>query len=275
MRSVRPSAGACLACPRSSGTAAAFRRVGQSGSSLRPSLVRTRLVALPMISRSCSSASIVASADSSRRCSCFASSGLSASSRQRSISSCHCGWRFQTQIAPGPRRGSRPSPCASGRAPARRPPAEHERRSCAATSALADPEKPRPSASSPDPFVASVLHRQRRADARGFQRRSRPRQPPALAFALQNVSTPSASTCPRTASQSEKLAGSPEKASSDVTRPPSKTPGELHRRSEEHTSELQSRPHLVCRLLLEKKKKKQKKSSQGKQITDRQRKINK
>src|SRR5690554_7270951 len=33
----------------------------------------------------------------------------------------------------------------------------------------------------------------------------------------------------------------------------------LHR-SEEHTSELQSRPHLVCRLLLEKKKKKQNKN---------------
>src|SRR3989442_9477066 len=31
------------------------------------------------------------------------------------------------------------------------------------------------------------------------------------------------------------------------------TAGDL--RSEEHTSELQSRPHLVCRLLLEKKKK--------------------
>src|SRR5690554_7029276 len=30
-------------------------------------------------------------------------------------------------------------------------------------------------------------------------------------------------------------------------------------RSEEHTSELQSRPHLVCRLLLEKKNKKKKK----------------
>src|SRR2546429_7277746 len=30
----------------------------------------------------------------------------------------------------------------------------------------------------------------------------------------------------------------------------------LHARSEEHTSELQSRLHLVCRLLLEKKKKK-------------------
>src|SRR5436305_14516045 len=32
-------------------------------------------------------------------------------------------------------------------------------------------------------------------------------------------------------------------------------------RSEEHTSELQSRPHLVCRLLLEKKKKKKQKQS--------------
>src|SRR5690625_3540362 len=31
---------------------------------------------------------------------------------------------------------------------------------------------------------------------------------------------------------------------------------EVHGRSEEHTSELQSRGHLVCRLLLEKKKKK-------------------
>src|SRR5690554_7461441 len=29
---------------------------------------------------------------------------------------------------------------------------------------------------------------------------------------------------------------------------------EIEARSEEHTSELQSRPHLVCRLLLEKKK---------------------
>src|SRR5207253_5075383 len=37
------------------------------------------------------------------------------------------------------------------------------------------------------------------------------------------------------------------------------TPSELHllRRSEEHTSELQSRGHLVCRLLLEKKNKTQ------------------
>src|SRR2546422_3074331 len=34
-------------------------------------------------------------------------------------------------------------------------------------------------------------------------------------------------------------------------------------RSEEHTSELQSRLHLVCRLLLEKKKKRDKQSIQG------------
>src|SRR5947199_3311778 len=33
--------------------------------------------------------------------------------------------------------------------------------------------------------------------------------------------------------------------------------GACHRRSEEHTSELQSLRHLVCRLLLEKKKNKQ------------------
>src|SRR2546422_7829337 len=35
---------------------------------------------------------------------------------------------------------------------------------------------------------------------------------------------------------------------------------EKSQRSEEHTSELQSRLHLVCRLLLEKKKKKRKKN---------------
>src|SRR2546422_5752925 len=37
--------------------------------------------------------------------------------------------------------------------------------------------------------------------------------------------------------------------------------GRADRRSEEHTSELQSRLHLVCRLLLEKKKKSQIKGS--------------
>src|SRR2546422_7736226 len=39
-------------------------------------------------------------------------------------------------------------------------------------------------------------------------------------------------------------------------REPAAEPGDHQQRSEEHTSELQSRLHLVCRLLLEKKKKK-------------------
>src|SRR5690554_7671101 len=38
--------------------------------------------------------------------------------------------------------------------------------------------------------------------------------------------------------------------------PDAQSPPTRGHRSEEHTSELQSRPHLVCRLLLEKKKKK-------------------
>src|SRR2546422_3131581 len=37
-------------------------------------------------------------------------------------------------------------------------------------------------------------------------------------------------------------------------------------RSEEHTSELQSRLHLVCRLLLEKKKKKKKKTLRSRRL---------
>src|SRR2546422_5770189 len=45
------------------------------------------------------------------------------------------------------------------------------------------------------------------------------------------------------------LAGCPESRAADRWR-------ERNVRSEEHTSELQSRLHLVCRLLLEKKKKK-------------------
>src|SRR2546429_6978387 len=45
-------------------------------------------------------------------------------------------------------------------------------------------------------------------------------------------------------------AGSP-----DAEKSPDNCAGSPTRRSEEHTSELQSRLHLVCRLLLEKKKK--------------------
>src|SRR2546422_4366205 len=41
--------------------------------------------------------------------------------------------------------------------------------------------------------------------------------------------------------------------------PPGRKPG-AGSRSEEHTSELQSRLHLVCRLLLEKKKKKKRRA---------------
>src|SRR5438067_7745026 len=52
----------------------------------------------------------------------------------------------------------------------------------------------------------------------------------------------------------------------------SATPCVSPRRSEEHTSELQSRFDLVCRLLLEKKKKKKKKKKRKKKITKRQRK---
>src|SRR2546429_5552304 len=44
-------------------------------------------------------------------------------------------------------------------------------------------------------------------------------------------------------------------SSSCLTGTPSFFPRPRPRRSEEHTSELQSRLHLVCRLLLEKKKK--------------------
>src|SRR5690554_7010292 len=42
--------------------------------------------------------------------------------------------------------------------------------------------------------------------------------------------------------------------------------GVKYERSEEHTSELQSRPHLVCRLLLEKKKKTRRKRKKNKKI---------
>src|SRR5689334_23507226 len=43
------------------------------------------------------------------------------------------------------------------------------------------------------------------------------------------------------------------------------TNSQIRRRSEEHTSELQSQFHLVCRLLLEKKKKKKKTKDKSKQ----------
>src|SRR5690606_41526810 len=48
--------------------------------------------------------------------------------------------------------------------------------------------------------------------------------------------------------------GAPAPATSTTSRPAARRPSAtLRRRSEEHTSELQSRENLVCRLLLEKK----------------------
>src|SRR2546422_7643623 len=49
------------------------------------------------------------------------------------------------------------------------------------------------------------------------------------------------------------LLGDPNRVNTDLSRLQAVTAADV--RSEEHTSELQSRLHLVCRLLLEKKKK--------------------
>src|SRR5690606_41438064 len=55
---------------------------------------------------------------------------------------------------------------------------------------------------------------------------------------------------PRSAGRAARR-GSPRPSRGDASEPPRSSPGP---RSEEHTSELQSRENLVCRLLLEKKK---------------------
>src|SRR5258706_5574174 len=55
----------------------------------------------------------------------------------------------------------------------------------------------------------------------------------------------------------------PRKASHEAPPFPPRNPRKPGRRSEEHTSELQSLTNLVCRLLLEKKKKTQMKSIQS------------
>src|SRR6266498_3873486 len=56
------------------------------------------------------------------------------------------------------------------------------------------------------------------------------------------------SPCPR------RRRGTPSTRTRGRSRARRQLPGSGRRRSEEHTSELQSRPHLVCRLLLEKTK---------------------
>src|SRR5690348_18110920 len=69
----------------------------------------------------------------------------------------------------------------------------------------------------------------------------------ALPITLRGVSVPPGGVAPGR--------GELAKTRARETAPPRRT------RSEEHTSELQSPVHLVCRLLLEKKKKKKKKSN--------------
>src|SRR5215475_14915586 len=61
------------------------------------------------------------------------------------------------------------------------------------------------------------------------------------------------------------------------TGPPGRPAGRCgpHPRSEEHTSELQSRENLVCRLLLEKKKKKQPRLTNKKKKKKKKKKQNK
>src|SRR5258707_8711971 len=66
-------------------------------------------------------------------------------------------------------------------------------------------------------------------------------------------------SAPKAQASRERLASSMRGQRTDSLRPlPTPTGGPMSRRgerSEEHTSELQSRQYLVCRLLLEKKKK--------------------
>src|SRR3989442_10939273 len=83
-------------------------------------------------------------------------------------------------------------------------------------------------------FPYTTLFRSRRADAQAHQlRRDGERIPFAVPCPRRGGPSPLGRVC--------------------------RVPCAVHRlraRSEEHTSELQSRPHLVCRLLLEKKKNK-------------------
>src|SRR2546429_4106926 len=69
-----------------------------------------------------------------------------------------------------------------------------------------------------------------------------------------------------------RMSKSPERRTSSASRAKlhaaKTTTGRTKNRSEEHTSELQSRLHLVCRLLLEKKKK-----NKHKNLHDKQKKV--
>src|SRR5690554_7763487 len=83
---------------------------------------------------------------------------------------------------------------------------------------------------------------------------TRPMAMPATGFLMGTPASMSASVLPHALAMDEEPLDS---STSDTTRMVygnSSSGGMTGSRSEEHTSELQSRPHLVCRLLLEKKK---------------------
>src|SRR5690625_5319522 len=76
-----------------------------------------------------------------------------------------------------------------------------------------------------------------------------------LYLALALISAASIQTaCSATISGSESTSASTPDAANDAAPVDATTNASSVARSEEHTSELQSRGHLVCRLLLEKKK---------------------
>src|SRR6266699_3342158 len=97
----------------------------------------------------------------------------------------------------------------------------------------------------------------RAPDPPGFSRPDRPN--PAYRHERRSFWPPAARPSrlrpPRSAPSPSARRGRPPRRARGSRRPPCAGTSASRRRSEEHTSELQSRPHLVCRLLLEKKKK--------------------
>src|SRR5438445_4144878 len=88
------------------------------------------------------------------------------------------------------------------------------------------------------------------------------------ATAFPSASLPSATGWPCTAGTASRARTAGRRCSASSTpktRPTTARGARRAARSEEHTSELQSRQYLVCRLLLEKKKKKKKKNVKHKQ----------
>src|SRR3712207_7889619 len=87
---------------------------------------------------------------------------------------------------------------------------------------------------------------QRDPDPRGPGRWDRSRDPPSCPSSVDTGGGPAVSQRPGV--------GADREGSEPVRRTAAVVAGALLLRSEEHTSELQSRQYLVCRLLLEKKK---------------------